>query len=95
MNLQVLLKVGSLSKLRVTTRKVAGIRFVVRVNTEVVEEVVPLVEYLVAVLVRAEHLLGRQLGVQTLVLKDNEVVHVWNLLLYLHKFQVEFTAQVN
>jgi hypothetical protein len=65
------------------------------VHQQMIKKVVPLVEYLVAVLVRAEHLLGRQLGVQTLVLKDNEVVHVWNLLLYLHKFQVEFTAQVN
>ena len=54
-----------------------------------VEEVVPFVKDLVAFLMYAEHLLGCQLGLQTLILKDHEVVHLRYLLLYLDLAEIE------
>ena len=95
MDFKVLLQVSSLGEYGGATGKATGIWFVVCVNSEVIEEIVPLIENLVAVLVITKHLLGCQLGLKTLILKDNEIVHLRDFLLYLDLVQVEFISFVD
>lgn len=83
MDCHMLVEIGSLREAYVATGSVANVRLLIRVNSQVVEEIVPFPEHFLGALImsaikHSNDFLKALLGS---VLEDNEVIRPWHVLL--------------
>jgi hypothetical protein len=95
MDLHMLVQVSLLSESVVAVKEIALVRPLLGVDSQMVEEVVPLPEYFRAVFVGAAQQPYDSSGLWAFILIDNEVRGAWNVLLYANLVKIKVLSIIN